>query len=59
MKFVDINFDTKRLQQDIKNKWRWEWLNVRDSLGQNWTDWLQKPDIAGVEFYEAGGKTIL
>ena len=34
MKFVDINFDTKRLEQDIKNKWQWEWLNERDSLGQ-------------------------
>ena len=59
MKFVDINFDTKRLEQDIKNKWRWEWLNERDSLGQNWSECLWKPDIAGVGFCEACGKTIL
>ena len=53
MKFVDINFDTKRLEQDIKNKWQWNWLNERDSLGQNWSEWLQKPVIAGVGFCEA------
>ena len=53
MKFVDINFDTKRLEQDIKNKWRWEWLNKRDLLGQNWSEWLQKPVIAAVGFCEA------
>ena len=58
MKFVDINFDTKRLEQDIKNKWRWEWLNERDLLGQNWREWLWKPVTAGVGFCDAC-KTIL
>ena len=53
MKFFDINFDTKKLEQDIKNKWRLEWLNERDSLGQNWSEWLQKPDIAEVGVCEA------
>ena len=53
MKFVDINFNTKRLEQDIKIKWQWEWLNERDSSVQNWSEWLRKPDIAGVGFCEA------
>ena len=56
MKFVEINFDTKRTRH--KNKWRWEWLNEKDSLGRNWSEWLRKPDIAGVGFCEAC-KTIL
>ena len=61
MKFVDINFNTKRLEQDINNEWQWEWLNKMGLLGQNQSKWLRKPDfdIAEVGFCEACCKTVL
>ena len=35
-------FDTKELESDVKNKWRWEWLHERDSRGEKWGDWFNK-----------------
>ena len=29
--YLPPGFDTKELESDVKNKWRWEWLHERDS----------------------------
>ena len=58
MKFLPDGFNIKELERNVKNKWRWEWLKETDVNGDNWGDWLRKPDIAGAAFCECCGKTI-
>ena len=58
MKFLERNSDTKLLEKEVKNKWRWEWLDETDSLGQKYGEWLKKPDAMGMAFCDACGKTI-
>ena len=58
MKFLTLNSDTKVLEKDAKNKWRWEWMEERDSEGQKYGEWLKKPDTMGMTFCDACGKTI-
>ena len=58
MKFLVRNSDTKLLEKDAKNKWRWEWMEERDSQGQTFDEWLKKPDTTGMTFCDACGKTI-
>lgn len=58
MKFLALKSDTKLLEKDVKNKWRWEWLDEVDSQGQKYGEWLRKPDTAGMAFCEACGKTL-
>ena len=42
----------KRMQ---KNKWRWEWMEGRDSEGQKNGEWLKKPEATDMAFYDACG----
>ena len=58
MKILPRDANTKLLEKDAKNKWRWEWLDERDSQGQKYEDWLKKPDITGMAYCDACGKTI-
>lgn len=58
MKYLPPGYNTKDLEKDVKNKWRWEWLNDVDADGVKWVQWLKKPEISGVAFCEACGKTI-
>ena len=58
MKYLPPGYNTKELESDVKNKWRWDWLNERAADGENWAEWLKKPDLSGVAFCEACGKTI-
>ena len=58
MKYLPPGYNTKELEKDVKNKWRWEWLSEVDEDGGKWGTWLKKPDISGVAFCELCGKTI-
>lgn len=58
MKYLPPGYNTKDLEKDVKNKWRWEWLNDVDADGVKWVLWLKKTEISGVAFCEACGKTI-
>jgi len=58
MKFLPTGYNTKDLEKDVKNKWRWEWLSERDSRGEQWSVWLKKPDAKGVAFCEVCARTI-
>jgi len=58
MKFLDKGTNVKVLEKDVKNKWRWEWLEETDESGQKYEKWLKKPDIHGVCFCVPCGKTI-
>ena len=50
MKFLHEGFNTKDIEKTSKNKWRWEWLFVCDRNGDNYGNWLEKPDVPGVAF---------
>ena len=58
MKFLNEGFNTKVLEKNTKNKWRWEWLNECDKDGDNYGTWLKKPDVPGVAFCSVCRKTI-
>ena len=58
MKFLTQKSDMKSLENDVKNKWRWEWLDERDKDRLKYGEWLRKPDTAGIAFCEACGRTI-
>ncbi|KAL5013564.1 hypothetical protein ScPMuIL_007834 [Solemya velum] len=58
MKFLPPGFNTKALEKEAKNKWRWEWLTENDSKGEKWSAWLKKPDVMGIAFCEVCAKTI-
>lgn len=47
MRILKRDTDTKSLETKVKNKWRWPWLDERDSDGRQWGDWCQKIDVAG------------
>ena len=51
MKFLTHKSDTKSLEKDVKNMWRWEWLE-RDKDELKYGEWLRKPDTAGIAFCE-------
>ena len=50
MKYLPPGFNTKALEESVKNKWRWEWLNERDAQGEKWAQWLKKSDVNGIAF---------
>jgi len=58
MKYLPLGYNTKDLEKHVKNKWRWEWLNEVEADGGKWGQWLKKPEISGVGFCEACGRTI-
>lgn len=41
MKFLDKGTNVKVLEKDVKNKWRWEWLEEIDESGQKYEKWLK------------------
>ncbi|KAL5016272.1 hypothetical protein ScPMuIL_005861 [Solemya velum] len=57
-KFLPPGFNTKALEKEAKNKWRWDWLTENDSKGEKWSAWLKKPDVMGIAFCEVCAKTI-
>ena len=58
MKILPVGYNTKQLEANIKNKWRWEWLSESDSRGEKWGDWLQKPEASGMAFCQYCNKTM-
>jgi len=58
MKYLPVGYNTKDLEKHVKNKWRWEWLNEVEADGGKWGQWLKRPEISGVGFCEACGRTI-
>jgi hypothetical protein len=56
--YLPPGYNTKELESGVKNKWRWEWLNERGSLGEKWGDWLKKPNTPGSAYCEICFKTI-
>ena len=58
MKFLPPGFNTKDLEKDIKNKWRWDWLSECDSIGGKWCEWLKRPDTKGMAFCDVCAKSI-
>jgi hypothetical protein len=58
MKFLHEGFNTKDIKKSTKNKWRWEWLSKCDRNGDNYGNWLKKPDVPGVAFCTVCRKTI-
>lgn len=60
--------DTKEVDKDIKNKWRWAWINEIGSDGKPFGSWCQKLSEAGTCFctlcarrliYATSGKKLL
>ena len=58
MKYLPPGYNTKALEEGVKNKWRREWLNERDARGEKWAEWLKKPDVKGVAFCDVCSKII-
>lgn len=42
MKILPAGFNTQDFEKSVKNKWRWEWLNERDSHAEKLVEWLKK-----------------
>ena len=58
MKYLPPGFNTKALEEGVKNKCRWEWLNERDAQGEKWAQWLKKSDVNGIAFCDVCSKSI-
>ena len=58
MKYLPPGFNMKALEEGVKNKWRWEWLNEGDAQGEKWAQWLKKPDVKRIVFCDVCSKTI-
>ena len=68
MNIVDRSADLKTIEEGVKNKFRWTWLEEKDCLGDFLSDYVRKTDQAGIAFciicndtlkYRSGGKRDL
>jgi len=48
MRFLSENDNrTEQIDKGLTNRWRWAWLNEKDSRGREWRDWRVKVDVTG------------
>lgn len=68
MKYITDDAEARRIDADIKNKWRNEWLQEEDRVKRKFSLWLKKTDEAGVAWchlcskrlvYKSNGKKVL
>lgn len=66
--FVDRKADIKTIDQKVKNKFRWNWLEEKDEHGDFLSDYIRKTSGAGTAFcvyckqtlnYGSKGKQII
>ena len=49
MKFFERGASVKHIDDGLKNKWRWEWLD-EEKLGRKYSSWAKKFDAPGGVF---------
>ena len=49
----------QELEKDVKNKWRWMWLEEHSDSGVKFEEWCRKIDVAGTCFCVPCGKALI
>eukprot|EP00745_Piridium_sociabile_P045197 TRINITY_DN969_c0_g2_i2.p1 TRINITY_DN969_c0_g2~~TRINITY_DN969_c0_g2_i2.p1 ORF type:complete len:254 (+),score=37.07 TRINITY_DN969_c0_g2_i2:2304-3065(+) len=59
MRVLPPGADISKIEKGVTNKWRWDWLQIRNSDGVCHVDWCQKVESPGVCFCVPCNKTLV
>ncbi len=57
-KILERSDDVKAVEQGVKNKWKWAWLELKDSSQDYLSEYIRKVDKAGQAICTLCNKTI-